>query len=287
MHIDSKEFLVEPSSSFHLDACATRIDELSVRANRASLKKHLASSVNEIQRWQELLFAERQQSLLVILQGMDTSGKDSAIKHVCTGVNPQGLRVYGFGVPTTTEFEQSFLRRFWDVFPSSGFIHVFNRSYYEELTVVRVHPELLAKRNFSIADVDAKFWLGRINDITSLEKHLSNNGTKILKFFLHISKDQQRLRLQKRLNDPTKFWKFDPSDLKEREHWDEYQDFYSDAIRDTANEIAPWYVVPADHKPLARAVIADAMAVTLASMSPNIPQVTHSQAEAVAMFNKL
>lgn len=287
MQIKSWPYLVSSNSAINLRDHPTKFDLGEKSLRELDLTTRLARKVRHIQKWQKLLFAENRQALLVILQGLDTSGKDSTIKHVCTGVNPQGVRVYGFGVPTSTEFEFSYLHRFWEKFPARGYIHVFNRSYYEEVTVVRVHPELLERRNLRTTTVGPKFWQNRINDINALETHLARNGTRILKIFLHISKKEQRKRLDSRLHDPAKFWKFDPSDIRERAHWEDYQKAYSSAINATACKEAPWYVIPADQKPIARVLVADVISSTLAKMAPRIPALTKEQNQTIKHYEKI
>ena len=284
--LDSQQFVIDPRKKLNLQSRPTTFDTVTPKPARGSLKTLLNQKVSSIQRWQELLFAENRQSLLVVLQGMDTSGKDSTIKHVCTGVNPQGLRVFSFGVPTTAEFEDGYLHRYWNKFPSRGFIHVFNRSYYEEITEVRVHPHLLEKRGLNPADAGLAFWQQRIDDINALEEHLTSNGTRVLKIFLHISQDEQLKRLHRRLNDPKRHWKFEPSDLLDREFWDAYLEAHAIAIRATASVEAPWYVIPADNKPVARVLVADALASKLAFMAPAIPELTQDQLKIIQCYRQ-
>ena len=236
---------------------------------------------------QELLFSEKKHALLVIFQGMDTSGKDSTIKNVCTGINPQGLRVYGFNVPTSIEFEFSFLQRFWVKLPPRGLVHVFNRSYYEEVSVVRVQPSLLEHRKINQKIASEAFWHKRFEDINGFEKHLAENGTRILKIFLHISKEEQLNRLVARLENPKKHWKFHPSDIEARGRWDDYEDAYSKAIRATSTKEAPWYIIPADHKPVARVLVADAIANALTVLDPKIPELTEIQKKALEQYRSL
>ena len=287
MEIESQPYLISPDMTITLKDYPTNLDIVERNVRELELTTRLARKVREIQKKQKILFAENSQALLVILQGMDTSGKDSTIKHVCTGVNPQGLRVYSFGVPTSTEFEFSFLHRFWSKFPARGYIHVFNRSYYEEVTVVRVHPDLLDLRHTRQVAVGPKFWQQRMEDINALEAHLARNGTKILKIFLHISKDEQRKRLVTRLNDPHKFWKFDPSDIQERNHWSDYQETYSLAISATTTDLAPWYVIPADRKPIARLLVADLISETLSKMEPQMPELSTEQNRLAKRYEKI
>ena len=286
MQIDSKAHQVDPGVSVDLGRMCTSLVSPEEAPSKGKLKSQLLRSIKQIRRWQELLFAEKQQSLLVVFQGMDTSGKDSAIKNVFTGINPAGLRVYSFGVPTATELDQTFLQRFWDKLPPRGFIHVFNRSYYEEITVVRVHPTLLEKRKVETNEVDELFWCRRIDDITSFEDHLLTNKTRLLKIFLHISKEEQLRRLVKRLDDPKRMWKFDPSDLRDRAHWDNYLSVYSECISATSTDSAPWYVIPSDNKQIARLLVADAMISVLSEMDPALPQLDDEQKAALSSYKQ-
>ncbi|MCY4655863.1 MAG: polyphosphate kinase 2 family protein [Gammaproteobacteria bacterium] len=275
--INSSEFKTSQGQSIDLSQISTSYDIDLSEQEQLGWRKRLRTLSKSMQKNQEKLFAEKSKSLLVILQGMDTSGKDSTIKYVCSGINPQGLRVHGFGVPTTAEFEYTYLHRFWDKLPPRGFIHVFNRSYYEEVTVVRVHPHLLRKRMIPHEDTTGDFWGQRISEINDFESHLAANGTQILKIFLHISPQEQMRRIMARLQNPNKLWKFDPSDVEERTYWDQYLVAYSEAISMTNPEVAPWYVFPADYKPITRLLVADAISKTLADMKPKFPKLQESQ----------
>lgn len=221
---------------------------------------------------QELLWASNVYSILIILQGMDTAGKDGTIKHVLSGVNPQGCKVHSFKVPTEEELDHTFLWRFWRSLPNRGEIGIFNRSYYEDVLVVKVHPERLA--NLPPGKIGKKFWNARYDDINNFEHHLVRNGTVILKFFLHISRDEQKKRLLDRLEDEEKFWKFSLTDIAERRFWDSYQQAYEEALTATSTDIAPWYVIPADHKWVARTLIADIVTTQIQSLDLKYPQVT-------------
>lgn len=220
---------------------------------------------------QELLWASNTYSVLIILQGMDTSGKDGTIKHVLSGVNPQGCKVYSFKVPTDEELDHTFLWRFWRALPNRGEIGIFNRSYYEDVIVVRVHPGLLV--NLPPGKRGKKFWNARYEDINNFEQHLARNGTVILKFFLHISRDEQKKRLLERLREEDKYWKFSLSDIAERRSWDEYQHAYEEALSSTSTDIAPWHVIPADHKWVARTLIADIITSRIQSLDLSYPSV--------------
>ena len=223
-------------------------------------KAHADELVKRIAKVQRALYAERKQALLIVLQATDTGGKDGAIRHLLTGVNPQGVRVNSFGVPTPLESSHDFLWRIHAATPALGMISVFNRSHYEDVLVVRVHDL-----------VPEKQWKAHYEAINNFEKLLTQSGTTILKFYLHISKDEQQERLQARLDEPDKNWKFSPADLKERESWDDYQAAYEDMINKCSTDWAPWNVVPADHKWARDIAIAEKVLATLETMNPQYP----------------
>jgi PPK2 family polyphosphate:nucleotide phosphotransferase len=254
-------FTVEPGTPAKLhkrDTAATPGFE-----SKAEGKKALAEDIAILAEAQRRLWASRQHSVIVILQAMDAAGKDGAIRHVMSGVNPQGVDVIAFGPPTLDEKLHHFLWRPSRAIPARGRITIFNRSYYEEVLVVRVHPELLEGQWIPRPLKDAPLedlWRSRYEDINRMESLWVANGTMILKFFLHLGYDEQRDRLLARLDDPAKNWKFSESDIKERAHWKEYQRAFEDAITATSTHVAPWYVIPADHKWFARAAIADIIA---------------------------
>jgi len=218
----------------------------------------------------------------VVLQAMDTAGKDGTIKHVMSGLNPQGCTVHAFKQPSDQDLDHNFLWRYWDKVPERGRIGLFNRSYYEEVLVVRVHPELLARQRLPPGRRDAHFWQERYDDINQFERHLARNGTVIVKFFLNISKAEQRRRLLARLDDPAKQWKFSAADLAEREYWDEYMRSYEDMLRATSTRWAPWYVIPADHKYVARALVAHILTRTVESLGLAYPRVSPAGRRALA-----
>ncbi|HTX04113.1 MAG TPA: PPK2 family polyphosphate kinase, partial [Candidatus Acidoferrales bacterium] len=205
-----------------------------------------AQNLDKVEQLQEKLAASRSYAVLIVLQGMDSSGKDGAIKHVMSGVNPQGVDVHAFKQPTENELSHDFLWRTQAALPERGRIGIFNRSYYEEVLVVRVHSELLAREHVESNGKD--IWRERFEDINAFERHLVRNGTRILKFFLHISKDEQRRRLMARLDDPSKTWKFSMSDATEREYWSQYISAYEAMLSATSTDHAPWYIIPSDHK---------------------------------------
>ena len=244
------------------DTIKERAAEL-LEANRASLAES-----------QELLWASNLYSILIVLQGMDTSGKDGTIKHVMAGVNPQGCRVTSFKAPTSAETEHNFLRRYSRAHPARGEIGIFNRSYYEDVLVVKVHPEILDHQQLPPGKRGDKFWNARYDDINAFERHLVQNGTFILKFILHISREEQKKRLLERLEDKEKYWKFALSDLAERQFWDDYQGAYEMMLSKTSTDTAPWYVIPADYKWIARSLIADIISTKIRSLDLTYPEVT-------------
>jgi PPK2 family polyphosphate:nucleotide phosphotransferase len=237
----------------------------------------LQDAVAQISALQETLYAQNQWALLLIFQAMDAAGKDSAIKHVFSGINPQGVQVFSFKAPSAEELDHDFLWRTTVRLPERGRIGVFNRSYYEEVLVVRIHPELLESEGLPERVVTKRIWEERFDDINAFELHLARNGYLIRKFFLHVSKDEQARRFLKRLEEPAKRWKFSMGDIKERERWQDYMAAYEDTIRHTSAEHAPWVVVPADKKWFARLVIAGAVAAALDSLKLRPPKVSSRQ----------
>jgi PPK2 family polyphosphate:nucleotide phosphotransferase len=209
---------------------------------------------------QDVMYAHNKYAVLICLQGMDTSGKDSLIREVFKEFNPRGVVVHSFKTPNSTELEHDYLWRHYIVLPEKGKFAIFNRTHYENILVTRVHPEFILAENLpginSVEDIKPKFWKKRIDQINNFEKHIVENGTIVMKFFLHLSKEEQRQRLLRRLEEGKHNWKFSPGDLKEREHWEEYQQYYEEAINKTSTEQAPWYIVPADDKEMARYIVA-------------------------------
>jgi len=233
----------------------------------------LTKGVEELARLQDVLAAQNRWGLLLVFQAMDAAGKDGTIKHVMSGVNPQGVQVTSFKAPSSEEQDHDFLWRTMKHFPERGDIGIFNRSYYEEVLVVRVHPELLQKENLPASLVTKHIWRDRFEDINALERYLTRNGIAILKFFLHLSRKEQKRRFMERLDRPDKNWKFSTADVQEREHWDDYQDAYEDMIQNTASPNAPWYVVPADNKWFTRLVVAGAIVDALKGLKLAYPKV--------------
>jgi PPK2 family polyphosphate:nucleotide phosphotransferase len=235
--------------------------------------ERLAEGVKRISELQAKLYAEHRWSMLLVFQAMDAAGKDSTIKHVMSGINPQGTIVEAFKQPSSEELDHDFLWRCHKDLPAAGHIGIFNRSYYEEVLVVRVHPEYLAAQHLPPKSVGKDIWKNRFKDIRNWEQYLTRNGVVIRKFFLYVSKGEQKQRFLSRLEQPEKNWKFSEADVKERGHWKEYMNAYEDMIRNTSTRDAPWYVVPADHKWFTRLVVAEAVIDALESVKPGFPVV--------------
>ena len=231
----------------------------------------LADGVQRLAALQRLLYPQDQWALLCLFQAMDAAGKDGTISHVMSGVNPQGVAVTSFKQPGPEDLSHDFLWRIMRHLPARGQIGIFNRSHYEEVLVVRLHPELLARQHLPAAVDGKKIWKHRLEDIAAFERYVARQGLVILKFFLHLSKAEQKRRFLARLDTPDKNWKFSPSDIAERARWDEYQDAYEDAIAATATKTAPWFVVPADHKWFARLVVVEAMVAALEDLDLKVP----------------
>lgn len=277
---DESRFKVCPDRKLELSKISTKSgDELN---NKHVAAEALAADVSALQQQQELLYASKTHSLLIIIQGMDTSGKDGIIRHVMGAVNPQGCRVYSFGPPNSTEQKHHFLWRPGPCLPERGMISLFNRSYYEEVLVVRVHPNFLQPQNIPGLDLEkskslSKFWDRRYKEIRTFERSLTHHGTVVLKFFLHLSSSEQRDRLLDRLREPAKHWKFNPGDLEERKLWPLYQEAFQQCLQETSTKFAPWYVIPADDKWYARAAVADIVAAKLESLELKLPEVSEVQ----------
>jgi len=242
----------------------------------------LATGVQALASLQDMLYAQDRWAVLLIFQAMDAAGKDSAIKHVMSGVNPQGVEVYSFKTPSPEDLDHDFLWRCMKHLPERGRIGIFNRSYYEETLIVRVHPEFLANQKLPPELVTKDIWKDRFQDIRSFERYLVRNGIVILKFFLHVSKKEQKKRFLERVDNPAKNWKFSASDLQERQFWGQYMEAYEDMIRQTATKDAPWIVVPADNKWFTRVVVASAIIDALASLNLSYPKMAKEKLKELA-----
>jgi PPK2 family polyphosphate:nucleotide phosphotransferase len=242
---------------------------------RAFAEKLLSQDVTALSAAQERLYAADTWAVLLVFQAMDAAGKDGAIKHVMSGVNPQGCQVYSFKQPTSEELDHTFLWRCMKALPERGRIGIFNRSYYEDVLVARVHPQVVAAQRLPDAKPKRKsFWGARYDDINAFERHLDRNGTLVLKFFLNVSKDEQRKRFLDRIEDPAKHWKFSSADLAERGYWDDYQRAYEQMLSHTSTPWAPWYVIPADHKWVSRALVANLIVRALDDLKLEFPAVS-------------
>ena len=250
-------------------------------------KEALERGVERLRELQEKLYAQDRFALLLVFQALDAAGKDGTIKHVTSGVNPQGFQVFSFKAPSPEELDHDWLWRSARALPERGRIGIFNRSYYEEVLVVRVHREILDAQKLPAALVTKKIWSERFEDINAFEHHLARNGTVIRKFFLHVSREEQRRRFLARLDDPEKHWKFSIGDVREREHWNDYQRAYEDAIRHTATKHAPWFVVPADNKWFTRLVVAAAVIDALESLDLHFPRVDAARRKEIRAARRL
>jgi PPK2 family polyphosphate:nucleotide phosphotransferase len=268
----AQRFRVDKPDKFRLadrdpaDCCGLTID-------KEEAKRILDDGIARLSALQEKLYADDRWSVLIVLQAMDAAGKDSVIKHVMTGLNPQGVEVHPFKAPSAEELDHDFLWRAGKRLPERGRIGIFNRSHYEEVLVVHVHPELLARQKLPAGLADKDIWQRRFDDIRHFERHLARSGTLILKFFLHVSREEQRRRFLDRIEEPGKRWKFSMADVEERKLWPKYMAAYEDMIRETSQPEAPWYVVPADHKWFTRLVVAAAMVEALDGLKLEYPKV--------------
>jgi PPK2 family polyphosphate:nucleotide phosphotransferase len=253
------------------------LKELGKDVVKEQTREILDKNLEDLAEAQELLYADDRYGVLIVLQAMDAAGKDGTIKHVMSGVNPQGCQVFSFKKPSAEELNHNFLWRYMKSLPERGRIGIFNRSYYEDVLVVKVHPELLKQQKLPPSKHGKSFWEARYEDINAFEKHLTRNGVVVLKFFLNVSKEEQKRRFLERLDRPEKNWKFSSSDLPERAFWADYMDAYEDALAATTTEEAPWYVVPADNKWVTRAVVADVITTAIRSLDLRFPEVTEEQ----------
>jgi PPK2 family polyphosphate:nucleotide phosphotransferase len=276
MKIKSNDFEVKPGKQLNLSLQKTRIDN--VYSDKDDYESKLKKLAKRIANMQEVMYAQNRYALLVILQGMDTSGKDGITKNVFSAVNPVGLQVFSFKQPSAEELDHDFLWRTTLRLPEKGRIGIFNRSYYEEVLVVRVHPHFLDAQNLPSTEPDA-LWKERYRSINSHEEHLIANGIRVVKVFLHISKDEQRQRLLDRINEADKNWKFNPGDVKERSYWDKYMQVYAAGLSATSTKHAPWHIVPADDKKNARLIVASIVAAELESLNLEAPELSDADRE--------
>ena len=269
--INSVDYAIAPGAKLDLFQQATVGEPF--YGSSADYRKQLGTSTDNLKKLQELLYADNRYSLLIIFQAMDAAGKDGAIRNVMSGINPQGCRVHSFKHPSATELDHDFLWRSYCNLPERGQIGIFNRSYYEEVLIVKVQPHLLEAQKLPCKNINSKsFWRDRYRSIVESEAHLVRNGTRIIKFFLHISKEEQCRRLLERIDNPNKQWKFSPADTAQRQHWDDYMRAYAECLSNTSTAAAPWYVIPADDKKNARLTISAIINETLAGLDLAYPE---------------
>src|SRR5208282_5485137 len=270
MKISSKDFRVREGEEVNLKKWPTKVDP--VYKSKEQYEKFLEEHVAQLSAQQKLLYASNRYAVLLIFQAMDAAGKDGAIQHVMSGVNPQGCQVFSFEHPSAAELQHDFLWRTTRDLPERGKIGIFNRSYYEEVLIVRVHPEILGSEGLPDGPHDKNVWHDRFRSIVDLEKHLHVNGTRVIKFFLHLSKEEQRKRFLERIDQPDKNWKFSQADIEERKFWDQYRDAYEDCLSATSTKNAPWYIVPADDKRNTRLVVSSILLDSLDKLKLSYPK---------------
>ncbi len=285
MKIHTKDFRVTEGDEVDLAKWPTKVDP--VYKSKHQYKKLLEEHVEKLSAQQQLLYADNRHAVLLIFQAMDAAGKDGAIRHVMSGVNPQGCQVFSFKHPSATELEHDFLWRTTRDLPERGRIGIFNRSYYEEVLIVRVHPEILRSEGLPDAPRRGReVWQDRYRSIVDLEKHLHANGTRIIKFYLHLSKEEQRKRFLARIDEPEKNWKFSLADIEERKFWGHYMDVYGACLGATSTDCAPWYVVPADDKENARLIVSQIVLDTLDDLKMSSPKVTPKRRKELLAIRK-
>ena len=282
----SKPFRVTDGGKFRLKDVDPG-DTLGLKSeDKPRAKEALLAGIEALAELQDKLYADDHWAVLLIFQAMDAAGKDGAIKHVMSGINPQGCQVFSFKAPTSDDLDHDYLWRCMKCLPNRGHIGIFNRSYYEETLVVRVHPKFLERQKLPPSLITENIWQERFQDIRSFERYLARNGIVVVKFFLHLSKKEQKRRFLSRVDTPEKHWKFSASDMAERAYWDDYQEAYEDMIRNTATKHSPWYVVPADNKWFTRVVVAAAVIETLASVDVDYPKVDKDKLKEIVAAKK-
>ncbi|HSI62325.1 MAG TPA: polyphosphate kinase 2 family protein [Candidatus Saccharimonadia bacterium] len=285
-HKFAQPYAVTDGSKFRLKDVDPGDTQDLTSESKPQAKEALQMGVQALAQLQNMLYAQDRWGVLLIFQAMDAAGKDGAIKHVMSGVNPQGCQVASFKAPSSEDLDHDYLWRCQKHLPERGRIGIFNRSYYEDTLVVRVHPELLGKQKMPQHLNGKGVWDRRFKDIRAYEHYLNNNGIIVRKFFLHLSKDEQKKRFLERIDNPAKNWKLSPSDARERKHWKDYMSAYEDAIRETATKESPWYVVPADNKWFTRVVVASAVIDALASLDVKYPSVDKAKLKELAETKK-
>lgn len=280
--------LASPGQHHHVNRFNT--EWVSAMIDKESAAKALDNNIESLVSIQDKLYAYNRHAILIIFQAMDAAGKDGTIKHVMSGLNPQGTQVYSFKAPTEHELEHDYLWRTYCCLPQRGNVGIFNRSYYEEVLVTRVHPQFILRQRIpnieKLSDINDDFWQLRYRQINDMEKHLTENGTVIIKFFLNISKEQQRRRFLKRLEDPARNWKFQAADIDEREHWDTYMEAYSDMLTYTSTVSAPWYVIPADRKWFMRYAVSNVLVNRLSGLDLRYPELPEKEKNLLSEYKR-
>jgi PPK2 family polyphosphate:nucleotide phosphotransferase len=284
MKIDVKDYCVTPGKKVDLKKWPTEVKPY--YTSKEEYKEVLEKHVKDLSDAQELLYGANQYALLVVFQGMDAAGKDGAIRHVMSGVNPQGCEVASFKQPSAEELEHDFLWRAQRKLPGRGRIGIFNRSYYEEVLVVRVHPEILAGEGLAREAGDKDVWKGRYRSIVDMEKHLDRNGTRVVKIFLHLSKGEQKKRFLARIDDADKNWKFSMADIQERKFWKKYQEAFAECLEATSTDYAPWYAVPADNKENARLIVSQIVLDAIGGLKMSYPKTTAKHKQELEAIRK-
>jgi len=283
------EIIAAPGSGISLKNYKS--DYTGLFQSKHDAKEKLKGDTARLKKLQDKLYAHNRYALLLIFQAMDAAGKDGTIKHVMSGVNPQGCQVFNFKQPSTEELDHDYFWRIYKSLPERGRIGIFNRSYYEEVLIVRVHPELILKQQLpgkiSLKNINPDFWENRYRQINAMERIWVENGIIVLKFFLHVSKEEQKRRFLERINDPDKNWKFSIDDIHERKYWNNYQQAYEEAITATSTEVAPWYIIPADHKWYMRTIVGDIIVQTMESLPLRYPKVTKAKREGILKAKKI
>jgi len=283
--MNHEPFLVPPGKKVRLSDFDPRFT--GKFRQKEDAREKLATDIDQLAKYQDILYAQDTKALLVIFQALDAAGKDSVIKHVMSGVNPQGTEVYSFKAPSAEELDHDYLWRCHRAIPERGRIGIFNRSYYEEVLVLRVHPEFLQAQKLPSKSMKKDIWQWRFDQINDFERYLVRNGIEIIKFFLNVSKEEQRQRFLARLNTPEKNWKFSLSDVQERGHWDDYHEAFEDVFRHTSTKWAPWYIIPADHKWFTHVAVADIIVAKLKSMDLKYPSVSKARLKELDRARKI
>jgi len=283
--IDSSEFLAPSGKAFELRQFPTKVKPFF--KSKKEYHKRLEESVEKLSELQRLHYASNRYAVLLVFQAMDAAGKDGAIRHVMSGINPQGCQVFSFKQPSPEELEHDFLWRTYRCLPERGRIGIFNRSYYEEVLIVRVHPEILRNQGLPFGTItEQAIWEERFRSIVDMEDHLHRNGTRIIKFFLHLSKDEQRKRFLDRIDEPDKNWKFSLADVRERKRWDDYMKAYEACLNATSTDHAPWYIVPADDKKNARLIVSQIILDAMNELGMSYPAVSEARLEELHEIRK-